>query len=183
MNILNDKYMNEVRLKLQGDLGIKNKMAVPAIKKVVINIGLGEAKDDSSIIDKVSAYLTAISGQKPVVTRAKKSIAGFKLVKGQPVGLMVTLRGVRMYDFLQKLFNIVFPKLRDFRGVATSGFDNKGNFTLGLSEQLIFPEVDYKLVDKTRGLAITFVTSANNKEQAKKMLDYLGMPFRKEANG
>ncbi|TSC64719.1 MAG: large subunit ribosomal protein L5 [Microgenomates group bacterium Gr01-1014_93] len=183
MNVLKKSYYEEIIPKLQQEEMIKNKMAVPGIKKVVINIGLGEAKEDSSMIEKVSAYLIALSGQKPVVTKAKKSIAGFKLVKGQPVGLMVTLRGEKMYNFLQKLFNIVFPKLRDFRGIGISGFDERGNFTLGLSEQLIFPEVDYKLVDKTRGLAITIVTSAGNKEIAKKLLEYLGMPFRKEING
>lgn len=181
MNGLRQKYNDEIIPKLQEELGIKNEIALPHLKKVVVSIGLGEAKDDSGVTLKVANYLTALSGQKPMVTKAKKSIAGFKLAKGQPVGIMVTLRGVRMYSFLEKLFNIVFPKLRDFRGVATSGFDGRGNFTIGLSEQLIFPEVDYKLVDKVRGLAVTLVTTAKNNEEARKLLEFLGMPFRKES--
>ncbi len=180
MNGLKQKLADEISPKLQEKLGIKNKMALPSLAKVVISIGLGEAKDDSSVIQKVESYLIALSGQKPVVTKAKKSISGFKLVKGAPVGMMVTLRGTRMYSFLEKLFNVVFPKLRDFRGIATSGFDGEGNFTIGLSEQLIFPEVDYKLVDKVRGLAVTIVTTAKDRESSRLLLEYMGMPFRKE---
>ena len=178
MNRLKAKFMDEIAPKLKEELGLKNKMAVPSLKKVVISVGVGEAKDDKGVLSGVSTYLTAISGQKPVITLAKKSIAGFKLSAGAPVGIMVTLRGERMFIFLDKLFSAVLPKVRDFRGVSDS-FDNQGNFNLGLREQLIFPEVDYKTVDKIRGMAITIVTSAQNKDQGRKLLEYLGMPFRK----
>ncbi len=179
MNRLKQKYNDEVLPKLQEELGIKNPMAVPALEKVVISIGLGEAKDEKSVLEKVSTYLIALSGQKPVVTLAKKSIAGFKVSQGQPVGIMVTLRGEKMFAFLDKLFNIVLPKVRDFRGVADKSFDGQGNFTLGLREQLIFPEVDYKSVDKVRGLAITIASTSKNKDEGRKLLEYLGMPFKK----
>lgn len=178
---LKDNYMKNVQPKLKKELGLKNNLSVPRLKKVTISIGLGEAKDDRSILEKVAGYLSALAGQKSVITYAKKSIAGFKLSEGQPVGLMVTLRGAKMYVFLDKLFNIVLPKVRDFRGVAPTSFDNQGNFTLGLREQLIFPEVDYKTIDKVRGLAITITTTAKNKDQGRKLLELLGMPFRKES--
>lgn len=171
--------MNEVQPRLQEELVIKNKLALPKLKKVVVSVGLGEAKDDKGILEKVMVYLGALAGQKPIVTYAKKSIAGFKLSAGDPVGVMVTLRSNKMYDFLDKLFNVVLPKVRDFRGISTNSFDSKGNFTLGLREQLIFPEVDYKLIDKVRGMAVTITTSAKNSEEGKKLLEYLGMPFRK----
>ena len=171
--------MDEVRLKLMEELGIKNKLAVPALKKVTVNVGAGEAKDDKSVLTGIVAYLSALSGQKPVVTLAKKSIAGFKLVAGAPVGVMVTLRGERMYAFLDKFFSVVLPKVRDFRGIDERSFDSQGNFNLGLREQLIFPEVDYQTVDKVRGMAITIVTTAKNKEQGRKLLELLGMPFKK----
>lgn len=177
---LKDKYLNEVQKKLQDELGIKNKLAVPKLEKVVISIGLGEAKEDKSILDKVLIYVGALAGQKPIVTLAKKSISTFKVSIGQPVGVMVTLRGEKMFSFLDKLFNIVLPKVRDFRGIADNAFDGMGNFNLGLREQTIFPEVDYKSVDKTRGMAITIVTTAKNKDEGKKLLEYLGMPFKKE---
>lgn len=176
---LKDKYMNDVQPKLKTELGLKNNLSVPRLKKVTISIGLGEAKEDKGVLDKVALYLSALSGQKPVVTLAKKSIAGFKLGVGDPVGMMVTLRGTKMYDFLDKLFNISLPKVRDFRGVPVSSFDQNGNYTLGLKEQLIFPEVDYKTIDKVRGLALTITTTAGNKEEGRKLLEYLGMPFRK----
>jgi len=179
MTRLKDKYLNEVKPKLIEELELKNKLSAPKLEKVVIIIGLGEAKDNQSILEKVSTYLGALSGQKPMITRAKKSIATFKLSAGQPIGMMVTLRGEKMYIFLDKLFNIVLPKVRDFRGVPTDSFDSKGNYNLGLREQTIFPEVDYKTVDKTRGMAITIVTSAKNADQGRKLLEYLGMPFKK----
>lgn len=177
MNRLKEKYKTEVVKKLQDELGFKNKLAVPVVKKVVISIGLGEAKDNEKIIDKAKVYLTALSGQKPVVTRAKKSIASFKVSQGQPIGMMVTLRGIRMYAFLDKFINIVLPKVRDFRGISDKSFDSFGNLNIGLKEQAIFPEVDYKTVDKVRGLAITITTSSKNREQGKKLLESLGIPF------
>ena len=167
------------------ELNLKNKLAVPALRKITVSVGVGEAKDDKSVLTGVTAYLSALSGQKPVVTLSKKSIAGFKLVAGAPVGVMVTLRGERMYAFLDKLISAVLPKVRDFRGINDSSFDSQGNFNLGLREQLIFPEVDYKTVDKTRGMAVTLVTTAKNrggftaKEEGKKLLELLGMPFKK----
>ena len=175
---LKDKYIGEVVPKLQAELGLKNNLAVPRITKVVISIGLGEAKDNQGILDKVSLYLMALAGQFPVVTKAKKSIANFKLGKGQPVGMMVTLRKGKMYSFLDKLINIVLPKVRDFKGIPQRSFDASGNLNIGLKEQTIFPEVDYKLVDKTRGLAITIATTAKNKNEGRKLLEYLGIPFR-----
>lgn len=178
MNRLKEKYMNEIIQKLQEDLGLKNKMAVPSVEKIVISIGLGEAKDNAGILDKAKVYLSALAGQRPVVTLAKKSISTFKVVKGQPIGMMVTLRGGRMYSFLDKFVSVVLPKVRDFKGLSANSFDNTGNLNIGLREQTIFPEVDYKTVDKTRGLAVTITTTAKNKEQGKKLLEYLGVPFR-----
>ncbi len=181
MNRLKEKYLNEVQKKLQDDLGLKNKMAVPLVSKIVISIGLGEAKENNSVLDKVKLYLSALSGQSPIITYAKKSIATFKVTKGQPVGMMVTLRGERMYAFLDKLISVALPKVRDFKGIPTDSFDNSGNLNIGLKEQTIFPEVDYKTVDRTRGLAVTITTTAKDKEKGKKLLEYLGMPFRKVA--
>lgn len=178
MNRLKDKYINEVREKLQKDLNLKNVLAVPNVCKIVISIGLGEAKDNSSILEKVKVYFSALAGQAPVVTLAKKSVASFKVAKGQPIGMMVTLRGDKMYAFLDKLVNIVLPKVRDFKGISADSFDSFGNLNMGLKEQIIFPEVDYKSVDKTRGLAVTIATTAKNKNEGKKLLEYLGMPFR-----
>lgn len=178
MNRLKEKYLKEVQPTLQKELGIKNKLAVPFVEKIVISMGLGEAKDNSAVLDKVRVYLSALAGQKPVVTYAKKSIASFKLGKGQPIGMMVTLRGDKMYAFLDKLINIVLPEVRDFRGIAEKSFDSMGNLNIGLKEQTIFPEVDYKSVDKIRGMAVTITTKAINKEQGRKLLAALGMPFR-----
>lgn len=178
MNRLKEKFMFEVQAKLQDELGLKNKLAVPRLQKIVISIGLGEAKDNAGILDKVKVYLGVLAGQVPVVTLAKKSVASFKVSKGQPVGLMVTLRGDRMYAFLDKLINIVLPKVRDFRGISLGSFDSQGNLNIGLKEQTIFPEVDYKLIDKVRGLAVTITTSAKQKAEGKKLLEYLGVPFR-----
>ncbi|MDP2671905.1 MAG: 50S ribosomal protein L5 [Candidatus Daviesbacteria bacterium] len=179
MQRLKVKYLNEVQQKLQEELGLKNKLAVPCVKKIVISIGLGEAKDNSGILDKVKVYFTQLAGQAPVVTKAKKSIASFKVSQGQPIGMMVNLRGDKMYAFLDKLINIVLPKVRDFRGISQNSFDEMGNLNIGLKEQTNFPEVDYKSVDKTRGLAVTITTSGKSKEEGKKLLEYLGMPFRK----
>lgn len=178
MQRLKEKYMNEVLAKLQEELGLKNKLAVPRLEKIVISMGLGEAKDNSGILDKVKVYLSALAGQTPVVTKAKKSVAAFKVSKGQPIGMMVTLRGDKMYAFLDKLINIVLPKVRDFKGVSQRAFDSQGNLNIGLKEQTIFPEVDYKSIDKVRGLAVTVTTSAKDQEQGKKLLEGLGVPFR-----
>lgn len=175
---LKEKYRDEVRNKLQQELGLKNTLAVPAVRKVVISIGLGEAKENQGVLERVKVYLSALAGQTPVITLAKKSIASFKVSKGQPIGMMVTLRGDRMYAFLDKLINIVLPKVRDFRGVSAESFDSQGNLNLGLREQTIFPEVDYKSVDKVRGLAITITTTAKNIDEGKLLLELLGIPFR-----
>lgn len=177
MNRFKEKYLNEVRGKLQEELGLKNKLAVPDLDKVVVSIGLGEAKENSSVLEKAKVYLSALSGQTPVVTVAKKSIASFKVTKGQPIGMMVTLRGNKMYAFLDKMISVVLPKVRDFKGVPAKSFDDRGNLNIGLKELTIFPEVDYKTVDKTRGLAVTIATTAKNKEEGKKLLGYLGIPF------
>lgn len=179
VNRLKEKYNNEITSKLMEEFGLKNRMASPKVIKVVISVGAGDAKDDKSLLDKVTTYLGALAGQRPVITLAKKSIATFKLTAGAPVGAMVTLRGDRMYSFLDKLFSTVLPKVRDFRGISDTSFDGQGNFNLGLKEQLIFPEVDYKSVDKVRGMAITIVTTAGNKEKGKRLLELLGMPFKK----
>lgn len=178
MNRLREKYNAEVQTKLQQELGLKNKLAVPRVLKIVVSIGIGEAKDNQGILDKVRVYLSALASQTPVVTYSKKSISTFKLSKGQPIGMKVTLRGDKMYAFLDKLVSIVLPKVRDFKGVSVSSFDGQGNLNIGLREQTIFPEVDYKTVDKIRGLAITITTTAKNKEEGKKLLEYLGVPFR-----
>ncbi len=180
MNRLKDKYINEVQKKLQEELVLKNRLAVPKVEKIVINMGLGEAKENSGVLDKAKVYLAALAGQVPVVTLAKKSIANFKLSKGQPIGLMVTLRGNKMYAFLDKLISVVLPKVRDFKGISDKSFDNMGNLNIGLKEQTIFPEVNYKTIDKVRGLAVTVITTAKNKEVGRKLLENLGMPFRKE---
>lgn len=178
MQRLKEKYMNEIKPKLKQELGLKNIMTVPSVKKIVISIGLGDAKDNAAILDKAKVYLSALSGQIPVTTYAKKSISTFKLSKGQKIGMMVTLRGLKMYAFLDKLINIVLPKVRDFKGIPYTSFDRAGNLNLGVKEQIIFPEVDYKSIDKTRGLAVTIATSAKNLEQGKKLLEEMGMPFR-----
>lgn len=178
MNRLKEKYLKEVLPKLQEEFSLKNQYAVPNVTKIVISIGLGEAKDNSGVIEKVKTYVTALSGQAPVINKAKKSIAAFKVSEGQTVGVMVTLRGEKMYSFLDKLMNVVMPKIRDFKGISDKSFDSKGNLNLGLKEQTIFPEVDYKTVDKTRGMAVTIVTTATGSAQGKRLLELMGMPFR-----
>jgi len=179
MNVLYEKYKKEIAPKLATDLGIKNAMAVPRVKKVVINCGLGEAIADKKVLEKVAAQLAVITGQKPAITRAKRAISTFKLRAGDAIGLKVTLRGGRMYDFLVKFIAIALPRVRDFRGASLKGFDGNGNYTMGISEQTIFPELPYSLVDKTRGFEITIVTSAKTDQQARALLEALGMPFEK----
>lgn len=182
---LKQKYDTEIKKALLDELKIKNPMAVPKLTKIVVNVGLGEALMDHKVIEKVANDLRAITGQKPLVTRAKTSIASFKLRAGDTVGLKVTLRGKRMYDFFEKLTRIVLPRVRDFRGVSQSSFDGQGNYNLGLTEQTVFPEIDYGKVDKIRGLEITFVTTAGTNERGIKLFEKLGMPFikNKEEHG
>ncbi len=180
MNYLKEKYQNEVVPVLQKELGIENILSVPRITKVAINIGLGEAMDNPKAMDAAVADLTTIAGQKPVVTKARTSIAAFKLREGRAIGAMVTLRGGRMWSFLDRLMNIALPRVRDFRGISPDAFDGRGNYTLGLREQLIFPEIEFDKVDKIRGMEITIVTTADSDDQARLMLGLLGMPFRKD---
>ncbi len=177
---LQETYKKEIVPKLKSELGIVNPMAVPRLTKVVVNCGIGrEALADKKVTEKVSAQLAVITGQKPGVTRARRAISTFKLRAGDIVGLKVTLRGVRMYDFFTRLVMVALPRVRDFRGVSGTGFDGAGNYTLGISEQTIFPELDYTLVDKMRGFEMTFVTTAKSNEHAKVLLRMLGMPFEK----
>ncbi len=176
---LKEHYSKEVRKKLQDEFQIKNPMAVPKIEKVVLNMGVGEAIQNAKVLDNATEELATITGQKPVVTKAKKSIASFKLREGQSIGTMVTLRGDKMYEFLDRLINIALPRVRDFRGVPTRSFDGRGNYTLGIRDHLIFPEIDPGKVDKSKGMNITIVTSAKNDEQARFLLRELGMPFGK----
>ena len=178
MSRLKERYSKEVAPALQKEFGYKNVMAIPKIEKVVVNMGLGEATQNAKIVDTGADEVTRITGQKPVVTRAKKSIAQFKVRKGMPIGAMVTLRGERMWEFLDRLVSIALPRVRDFRGVSPRGFDGRGNFTLGLKDQLIFPEIDYMKVDKARGMNISVVTTAKTDEESRKLLQLLGMPFR-----
>jgi len=179
MNKLKELYQNEVAPGLMKGLNLENVMQVPRIQKVVVNIGLGEAMDNPKALEAAVADMSAITGQKPVVTKARKSIANFKLREGRAIGAMVTLRGDRMWSFLDRLMNIVLPRVRDFRGVSAEAFDGRGNYTLGLSEQVIFPEIEFDKVDKVRGLEITIVTTAQSDDQATMLLQMLGMPFRK----
>ena len=172
------KYDNEIRESLKKELGITNPMAIPRLEKIVINMGLGEATQNVKIMDPLVADLAAISGQKPVTTKAKKSIAQFKVREGMPIGAMVTLRGDKMYEFLDRLVSIALPRVRDFRGVSTKSFDGRGNYTLGLRDQLIFPEIDYSKVEKMKGMNITIVTTAKDDNQARALLKHFGMPFR-----
>jgi large subunit ribosomal protein L5 len=175
---LKDKYKNEIAGSLAKEFDIKNPMAVPRIEKVVINMGLGEASANAKILDVAADELKAITGQKPVITKAKKSIAAFKLRQGMSIGTMVTLRGDRMYEFLDRLISVALPRVRDFRGISGKAFDGRGNYTLGIREQLIFPEIDFNKVDKTRGMNISIITTAKTDDQARSLLKSLGMPFR-----
>ena len=178
MTRLKEKYQKEVVPALTKEFGYKNVMAVPKIEKVVVNMGLGEATANAKIIDTGADELARITGQKPVTRRAKKSIAQFKVRKGQPIGTMVTLRGERMWEFLDRLMSIALPRVRDFKGVSPKGFDGRGNYTLGLRDQLLFPEIDYMKVDKARGMNVSVVTTAKTDEEARKLLQFIGMPFR-----
>lgn len=179
MNRLRQKYENEVKNQMVEKFGYKSVMQIPTIDKIVINMGIGDAVSNSKVLDEAVAELALITGQKPVITRAKKSIAGFRLREGMPIGCKVTLRGERMYDFLDKLVSISLPRVRDFRGVSKKSFDGRGNYTLGVKEQLIFPEIDYDKIGKLRGMDIVMVTTANTDEEAYSLLEMLGMPFGK----
>jgi large subunit ribosomal protein L5 len=178
MSRLKERYQQDVIPALKKEFGYANVMAVPKIQKVVVNMGLGEATSNVKIIDTGADELGRITGQKPVTRRSKKSIAQFKVRKGQPVGTMVTLRGARMWEFLDRLRNIALPRVRDFKGVSPKGFDGRGNYTLGLRDQLLFPEIDYMKVDKARGMNVSVVTTAKTDEEARKLLQFMGMPFR-----
>jgi large subunit ribosomal protein L5 len=175
---LKDRYEKEGRAALVKELGLKNPMQAPRVEKVVVNMGLGEAIQNGKILDASIEQLSAITGQKPVVTKARKSIANFKLRQGQSIGAMVTLRGNRAYEFLDRLLNVALPRVRDFKGVSPKAFDGKGNYTLGVKEQIIFPEINYDRVEKIKGLNITVVTTARNDEEGRALLRHLGMPFR-----
>lgn len=174
---LRERYKEDIVSNLQRELGYKNVYQVPKIEKIVINVGLGEAVSNGRALEAAVNDLTLITGQKPVVTRAKKSIATFKLRAGMPIGAMVTLRGERMYEFLDRLVSVALPRIRDFRGVSPNSFDGRGNYTLGLREQLMFPEIDYDRIDKIRGLEVSIVTTAKNDDEGRRLLTHLGMPF------
>ena len=178
MSRLRERYEKEAVPGLKKEFGYDNIMAIPRITKVVVNMGLGEATQNAKIVDTGADELGRITGQKPVITRAKKSIAQFKVRKGMPIGTMVTLRGERMWEFLDRLIAVALPRVRDFRGVSPKGFDGRGNYTLGLKDQLLFPEIDYMKVDKARGMNISVVTTAKTDEESRKLLQLLGVPFR-----
>jgi large subunit ribosomal protein L5 len=178
MSRLKEKYQKEVAPALKKEFGYANTMAIPKIRKVIINMGLGEATSNAKIVDTAADELSKISGQKAAVRRAKKSIAAFKVREGMPVGAMVTLRGERMYEFLDRLVSIALPRVRDFKGISPRGFDGRGNYTLGLRDQIIFPEIDYMKVDKARGMNVSVVTTAKTDEEARKLLQLIGLPFR-----
>jgi len=175
---LHEKYRKEAIPALTKRFGYPNAMAVPRVSKVTVNIGLGDASQNVKLLDTAAQELGQIAGQKAVITRAKKSIANFKIRKGMPIGCMVTLRGERMYEFLDRLTSVVFPRVRDFRGMAPNSFDGRGNYTLGLKDQLVFPEIDYTRVDKIKGMNITITTTARNDEEGRELLKLLGVPFR-----
>ena len=176
---LKDFYVSDVAPALMKKFGYKSVMQIPKLDKVVINVGAGEAKDNAKVIDAIMTDLAAITGQKPVVCRAKKSVANFKLREGMPIGVKVTLRSEKMYEFVDKLFNVAFPRVRDFRGISANSFDGKGNYSTGIKEQLIFPEIEYDKIDKVRGMDINFITTAQTDEEAKELLSLLGAPFIK----
>ena len=178
MSSLQEKYVSEIMPKLKDQFGYKNVMQIPKIEKIVVNIGVGEAVQNAKAIDGAVNDLTLITGQKPIITKAKKSIAGFKLREGVAIGCKVTLRGARMYEFLDKLINIVLPRVRDFRGISPQAFDGRGNYSLGIKEQTIFPEIEFDKIDKIRGLEVVVVTTAQSDEEARALLKEMGMPFR-----
>ncbi len=179
MNRLKEKFQQEISPALVSKFNYKSVMEVPKVEKIVVNMGIGDAVSNSKALDVAVDELTQITGQKPVVTKAKKSIAGFRLREGMPIGAKVTLRGERMYQFLDKLISVSLPRVRDFRGVSKKAFDGRGNYTLGIKEQLIFPEIDYDKVNKVRGMDIVIVTTANSDEEARELLTQIGMPFQK----
>ncbi|QUI21489.1 50S ribosomal protein L5 [Vallitalea pronyensis] len=179
MSRIKEVYNNEIVDAMMKKFNYKNKMAVPKIEKIVINMGVGEAKENQKVLDAAVSDLTIISGQKPIITKAKKSVAAFKVREGMAIGCKVTLRGKRMYDFADRLINLALPRVRDFRGVNPNAFDGRGNYALGIKEQLIFPEIEYDKVDKVRGMDIIFVTTANTDEEARELLSLFGMPFKK----
>ena len=176
---LKDYYVSDVAPALMKKFGYKSVMQIPKLDKVVINVGAGEAKDNAKVIDAIMTDLAAITGQKPVICRAKKSVANFKLREGMPIGVKVTLRAEKMYEFVDKLFNVAFPRVRDFRGISANSFDGKGNYSTGIKEQLIFPEIEYDKIDKVRGMDINFITTANTDEEGKELLSLMGAPFIK----
>jgi len=176
---LRDTYENEIKTEMIKKFGYKNVMQVPKLEKIVINMGVGEARDNAKILESAVKDLTEISGQKPVITKAKKSVANFKLREGMPIGCKVTLRGDRMYEFADRLINLALPRVRDFRGVSADAFDGRGNYALGIKEQIIFPEIEYDKVDKVRGMDIIFVTTARTDEESRELLRLFGMPFKK----
>ena len=179
MTRLKETYLNEIVDGMTKKFGYKNVMEVPKLDKIVINMGVGEAKDNAKVLDTAIKDLEIISGQKPIITRAKKSVANFKLREGMPIGCKVTLRGEKMYEFADRLINLALPRVRDFRGVSANAFDGRGNYALGIKEQLIFPEIEYDKVDKVRGMDIIFVTTAKSDEEARELLTQFGMPFKK----
>ncbi len=176
---LKDFYVSDVAPAMMKKFGYKSVMQIPKLEKVVINVGAGEAKDNAKVIDAIMTDIAAITGQKPVVCRAKKSVANFKLREGMPIGVKVTLRGEKMYEFVDKLFNVAFPRVRDFRGISANSFDGKGNYSTGIKEQLIFPEIEYDKIDKVRGMDINFITTATTDEEGRELLSLLGAPFIK----
>lgn len=179
---LKERYQKEIAPELFKELNLDNVMRVPRVTKVVVNIGVGEALDNAKALEAAVGDLIKITGQKPVITKARKSIANFKLREGRQIGVKVTLRGERMWSFLDRLMNIALPRVRDFRGISPDAFDGRGNYTLGLREQLVFPEIEYDKIDKLRGLEVTIVTTAHTDDEARKMLEFLGMPFRKDGD-
>jgi len=181
MNGLKQRYLKEVVPALMREFGYRNVMEVPRVTKIVVNVGLGEALQNAKALDAASRDIATITGQRPVITRARKSIAGFKLRAGNPIGIKVTLRGQRMYDFLERLINVALPRQRDFRGLSPNSFDGRGNYTLGLREQLVWPEIDYDSIDKVRGMEISIVTTAKTDAEARRLLELMGMPFRRTA--
>ena len=176
---LKEQYVNEIAPALMTKFGYKNVMQIPKLDKVVINVACGEAKENSKVIDAVLNDIAAITGQKPIVCRAKKSVVNFKLREGMPIGVKVTLRGDRMYEFIDRLFNVAFPRVRDFKGISANSFDGRGNYSTGIKEQLIFPEIEFDKIDKVRGMDINFITTAKTDEEAKELLALLGAPFAK----
>ena len=179
MSRLRETYKNEIMGAMTAKFGYKNQMEVPKIEKIVINMGVGEAKDNAKVLENAVNDMQMISGQKPVITKAKKSVAAFKLREGMPIGCKVTLRGEKMYEFLDRLVNLALPRVRDFRGVSATAFDGRGNYALGVKEQLIFPEVEYDKIDKVRGMDVIIVTTADTDEEARELLTQFGMPFQK----